>query len=78
MSSSLTGITKQEIVTLNILCLLTQKQVYHTPLAQMVVAVVLHTTGHRFDPCRVYNRLIGEWYNDNVSVVRSYIGVLTV
>jgi hypothetical protein len=26
----------------------------------------------------VYNRLIGEWYNDNVSVVRSYIGVLTV
>ena len=25
-------------------------------LAQMVVAVVLHTTGHRFDPCRVYNK----------------------
>ena len=22
----------------------------------MVVAVVLHTTGHRFDPCRVYNK----------------------
>ena len=22
----------------------------------MVVAVVLHTTGHRFDPCRVYKK----------------------
>jgi hypothetical protein len=26
------------------------------PLAQLVVAVVLHTTGHRFDPCRVHNK----------------------
>ena len=25
-------------------------------VAQLVVAVVLHTTGHRFDPCRVYKR----------------------
>ena len=26
------------------------------PLAQLVVAVVLHTTGHRFDPCRVHKK----------------------
>ena len=25
-------------------------------LAQLVVAVVLHTTGHRFESCRVYNK----------------------
>jgi hypothetical protein len=30
--------------------------VENAPLAQLVVAVVLHTTGHRFDPCRVYNK----------------------
>ena len=28
----------------------------NAPLAQLVVAVVLHTIGHRFDPCRVYNK----------------------
>ncbi len=28
----------------------------------MVVAVVLHTTGHRFDPCRVYNKeVLSNW-----------------
>ena len=28
------------------------------PLAQQVVAVVLHTTGHRFDPCRVHEETV--------------------
>ena len=35
---------------------LKKKYYLYTLLAQMVVAVVLHTTGHRFDPCRVYNK----------------------
>ena len=32
------------------------EELKQTLLAQMVVAVVLHTTGHRFDPCRVYKK----------------------
>ena len=33
-----------------------KEKLKQTLLAQMVVAVVLHTTGHRFEPCRVYKK----------------------
>ena len=49
MSSSLTGITKK-------FGRIKKKYYLYTLLAQQVVAVVLHTTGHRFDSCRVYNK----------------------